>query len=152
MTRIVPWHSLDPGDVVLGGDNKPWTFVERGDDWKVTLERDGRTWTGVPRNPSADLVHTAREAREAAVATTQVRLGGQVHAIKDDQGRWRTPVTFTHPGSLAGHIYILHGTTVPDADSLSALVAMHEQLHTPERKTTTNGYVEHVHDPEFHNG
>lgn len=149
MTRPVDWSTLTPGAVVLGNDQQPWTFVAHEPDGGVVLQRGEKTFRGRPR-AQANLIHTAQEAHEAAVAITQVRLGGQVQAIRDENGRWRAPVTFEHPGSFAAHIYIMHGSVVPDADKISDLHAMHEQLHLPDRKTKASGYVDHVHDPEFY--
>lgn len=147
-----PWADVLPGDIVRGKDGRAWSVTMR-DGARVTIETDGKPpFTG---EPSGDVLvlASAAEEMEMATALVQVRLGGQVQAEMDDQGRWLVPVTWTHYGSLAAHIYLLHGQRidVPEAEqSLRDLLATHDALHAPERKTDGSGYLEHVHEPDFY--
>lgn len=152
MSQVKDWSEVMPGDIVLGRDRRAWTMMAR-EGSTVTIETDGKApYTGQPTGP-VTVLSSAAEEMELATALVQVRLGGVVEAEQDEQGRWLVPVTFTHFGSLAAHIYLLHGQRIdlPEPEqSLRTLLATHDQLHTPERKTDGSGYVDHVHEPDFY--
>jgi hypothetical protein len=147
------WSTVQAGDIVLGKDRRAWAVMTKTPEGEVTLETDGKPpYTGTPSGEVVVLSSAAQEM-EMAVAQTQVRLGGRLVAEQDDHGRYLVPVTFGDYGSLAAHLYLLHNVRItdpPGEQSLRGLLATHDMMHTPERKTEASGYVEHVHDPEFY--
>jgi hypothetical protein len=147
------WSAVRAGDIVLGKDGRAWSVMLKDDKGWVRLETDGRPpYQGTPSG-AVVVLSSADEEMAMAAAQVQVRLGGRVTAEMDEHDRWITPVTFGDFGSLAAHIYLLHGKRVdlaPEEQSLRDLLATHDELHTPARKTEAGGYLEHVHDPEFY--
>lgn len=146
-----PWSSVEVGDllsITTGGKARIWAVMDISGS-TVTIERDdGKTHTGKPTG-EVEVVSSAAEAREMAVATTQVVLGGQVVAIGDLKG-YLVPATFPDPGSLLAHAYLMHGVSLSEG-SILELTRKHEWLHRPENKRAGE-YVEHRHDPEFYRG
>lgn len=150
------WDDVRTGDVVRGKDGRAWTLKERDADYNppfVLLERDdGKTFSVQPTG-TVMVLSSATEEMELAKAVVQIQFGGTVTGEQDEHGRWITPVTFGHPGSLIAHIYLLHGrviTTPPEEQDIRTLITTHDQLHRPENRTATSGWIEHVHEPEFY--
>lgn len=148
-----PWSDVAPGDIVLGKDGRAWAVMRHEIDGTVELETEGKPpYVGKPKG-NVVVLSSAEEEMAMAAAQVQVRLGGRLVAESDDHGRYIVPVTFGDYGSLASHLYLLHNVRItdpPDQQSLRGLLATHEGMHAPERKTEASGYVEHVHDPEFY--
>lgn len=97
------------------------------------------------------LVETAAESMERATALAQVRLGGEVVAVRDG-GPYRVPARFPDLGSLLSHLYLCHQRPERDpkvpaewpATSLGEAMAWHDDAHT---RTLV---VPHVHDESFY--
>ena len=144
--RMQDWSTIVVGDMVeLGG--KVWQCVDRIGSVVEVEREDGKKHKGEPKGP-VKVISTAAQDMELAVATAQIRLGGQVIATRDGSGRFLVPATYPDVGSLLTHLYTLHGVTV-QADSIRDGLRKHEWLHRPENKVAGQ-YEEHYHDPDFY--
>jgi hypothetical protein len=145
----MPWAKIEVGDILSipqGTKVRVWTVVEiQGSS--VTVERDdGHRHTGQPTG-EVDVISSGAEARQMAIATSQVWLGGEVVAI-EDSGVYLVPSTFPDPASLLSHTYLLHGVSLAETQ-IALIIRKHEWLHRPENKIAGT-FVEHNHDPEFY--
>jgi len=171
MNGSVPWSEVQPDDIVEGSGGSLWAvdrideIDERGRTLRprrvtMTHATSGEQRVGQP-NPDKEVVVvvSAAEALEAAVAVTTVHLGGQDIGTRfegpapgqNEQGEWICPATFTHPGALMGHLYVLHGIHGSAVSNLhlTALERLHVEVHGVDRRTTVGRWVEHVHDPRY---
>lgn len=149
MTTPMPWSAIEVGDILSipqGSKTRVWTVTEiQGSS--VTVERDdGFKHTGQPTG-EVQVISSGAEARQMAIASTQVWLGGEVVAIEDN-GIHLVPSTYPDPASLLSHAYLLHGVSLAETE-MALLIRKHEWLHRPENKVKGT-FVEHNHDPEFY--
>jgi hypothetical protein len=149
VTTLMPWAAVEVGDILSipqKGKPRVWTVTEiQGSS--VTVERDdGFKHTGQPVG-EVEVISSGAEARQMAIATSQVWLGGEVIAIEDN-GIHLVPSTFPDPASLLAHAYLLHGVSLVETE-MALIIRKHEWLHRPENKVAGT-YVEHNHDPEFY--
>lgn len=172
MNDTTTWADVRQDDIVEGSNGSMWAVDridevdERGRALKPRRITMTHTTTGEKRTGQPDpdkrvvVVVSAAEALEAAVAVTQVHLGGQVIATQfgplpgqNEQGEWLCPVEYAHPGGLMGHLYIHHGIqgSAVSGLHLGALRRLHEEVSAPERRgaSGSGAYVPHVHDPRF---
>jgi hypothetical protein len=149
VATLMPWAAVEVGDILSipqKGKPRVWTVTEiQGSS--VTVERDdGFKHTGQPVG-EVEVISSGAEARQMAIATSQVWLGGEVIAIEDN-GIHLVPSTFPDPASLLAHAYLLHGVSLVETE-MAVIIRKHEWLHRPENKVAGT-YVEHNHDPEFY--
>lgn len=144
---MTTWSEIEVGDVIQGKDGKAWEITAKLNH-TFTLARNGAApYRGTPHGEVTRLL-SKRAVMERAVAVTQVRLGGVVAAVKDEDGIYQTPVDFSEPGALHAHVYILHGGELHGpADYLPDLLSEHANLHKPAEKA--KGWVPHHHNPDF---
>lgn len=163
----VPWRELGLGDLVLGGDGQEWTVEELGVGvLQLSRVSDAKVFRGVPRTDTIERLMTAQEVSERAVALTQVRLGGEVVATKDEVGGqadrgWAVAATWFDAASLAAHLFLFHavGEGAPgmrrpgsktEAATRTELLEIHDTLHREiESGHAPEGYRPHWHDETF---
>lgn len=149
MTTTMPWAAIEVGDILSipqAGKVRVWTVTGiKGSS--VTVQRDdGFEHTGQPTG-EVEVISSGAEARQMAIATSQVWLGGEIVAI-EEAGVHLVPATYPDPASLLSHVYLLHGTSLVETE-MALVIRKHEWLHRPENRIAGT-YVEHRHDPEFY--
>lgn len=149
---------LVAGDVILDSRGRTCVVEGRDDDnsdGDVVHLRVGDTVHPVPVDRLPDqvrLVETAAESMERATALAQVRLGGQVVAVKDADGPYRVPARFPDLAAMLGHLYLGHQRPGRDprvpaewpATTMGDAMAWHDDQHTRVL------VVPHVHDESFY--
>lgn len=143
----VPWSEIVEGDVVQSAKTGQVYRIERVHGTQFSLSRPDQT---IVLNGPKGLVErllSAQAVAERAIATVQVRLGGRVEAVKDDNDIYQVPVDYVEPGALLSHVYILHGRHLKESDFLPDMLKEHAELHKPDQKAL--GWVPHHHNPDF---
>ncbi len=160
---MTTWADVNVGDVVEGRGGTSWVVEEiRNKDKgatravKMMQPATGKDFAkdmpstmavtilerGAPKIAGVDPV-------DLATATVTSRLAGEV-ILESKPGDVvpRCPRTFTHVGSLLGHLYIEHG--VHDLPAASKAQAAHDEHHalvrSPDRAEPAYGYRGHTHD------
>lgn len=145
------WYDVNVGDLVGGSSDSVWEVIEiNKTSGAVTLENASskrRASSTVKLAANVTIIMRKADIQAAAVAITQVYLGGVEIARRNEDGIFLVPAEFANPGVLLSHLYVFHqrNSMVEGDDNLTALIGEHHAMH----QRGLGVKEEHVHDPRW---